>query len=154
MYIPQLKFSNKLAIWIDDRPRWNRDRTKVEWINKFGTTAWTLNEQILEESQLTEPPDYSWFKKDSARPALVGEGQLSQFIRAWANVPLDSQASLDNPAALAKGDVSELRALLKDIPTNEVKILNGVKKVEKDGKVSYFAAAYTGYFDRANRIRL
>lgn len=153
LYNPQYKFSNKLAIWLDDKVRWNQDHTKVEWINKFGQNAWTTAEQNLEGTQLTEPPSgdkYNWFKKEGARPALSGEVQLAQFIQAWANTPLDAQCTLDKPQALAKGDFTEIRALLKAIPTNEVKILNGVKKVEKDGKVNYYNATYSGYFGRAN----
>ena len=150
LYIAQYKFSNKLAIWLDDRPRWNNDHTKVEWINRFGQTSWTLKEQILEENQLEVPPDYKWFSTEGARPAFGGEGQLTKFIQAWANVPLDKQATLDKPEALAKGDFTEIRGLLKAIPTNEVKILNGVKKVEKDGKVNYYSTVYTGHFGRAN----
>lgn len=155
LFIAQINYNNKLAIWLDDRPRWNKDHTKVEWINKFGQNAWTTEEQNAAGTQLTEPPSgskYSWFKLEGARPALGGEVQLVQFIQAWANTNLDAQATLDNPTALAKGDFSEIRSLLRAIPTNEVKILNGVKKVEKDGKVNYYAAAYSGYFDRANRI--
>jgi hypothetical protein len=150
LYIAQYKFSNKLAIWLDDRPRWNNDRTKVEWINRFGGTAWTLNDQILEENQLEVPPNYTWFSKEGARPALGGEGQFTKFMQAWANSPLDAACSLDYPEKLAKGDFTEIRKLLKDIPTNEVKILNGVRKVEKDGKVNYYSAAYSGYFGRKN----
>jgi hypothetical protein len=153
VFIAALKYYNKLAIWVGDRPRWNREHNKVEWINKFGQNAWTTAEQIEAGTQLTEPPSgskYTWFKSEGARPALEGEVQLAQFLQAWANVPTDQQCTLDHPTALAKGDFSEIRGLLGKIPNNEVKLLNGVKKVEKDGKINYYAAIYSGHFARAN----
>jgi hypothetical protein len=149
LYHPTAKFYAKLAIWLEDRVRWNQKHTKVEWINKFGFTAWTLDDQILEGSQLEKAPAYSWWSTEGARPALNGEGKLSLFLQAWANIPKEKQGTLDNPSALAKGDYTEIKGLHAAISKNEVKVLNGVKKVEKDGKVSYYQAVYDGFFDRA-----
>jgi hypothetical protein len=131
------KFTAKKAFFIEDKVRLNKDGNKAEWINKFGVTAWTT-------SSINEVPSYDWFKKDGARPALVGEGQLTQFIRNWANVDQDMQASLDNPSLLAQGNVAELKALLAAIPNNEIQVLLGVK----DGK---YQDVYGNYYDRPYR---
>lgn len=127
-----VKIYPKRAFWLDSKVRKNKDGDKVEWINKFGLTAWGTE---------TTPPQYDWFKLDGARPALQGEGKLTRFIKAWANVDLDSQACLDNPMALAKGDLAEIKSLFAIIPNNEVQCLLFVND-------KGYQDVYDGYFDR------
>jgi len=137
----QGKFKAPLTFWLENRARWNKDRNKVEWINKFGVTAWGKSE--------TEPPTEKWFKEDMARPALVGEGKLSQFIASWANSARDQQAVLDNPMALATGDLTEIKALHAAIHNNEVRVLLGMKKTtDVKGNTNWWPTVYDGYFDR------
>lgn len=138
MIIESAKIYPKRAFWIENKVRKNKENTKTEWINKFGNTAWSDSE--------TTPPNYTWFKTDGARPALIGEGKLTKFIKAWANVDLVSQATLDNPTALAKGDISEIKALFAIIPNNEVQVLLGVRATDKGN----YQDVYDGHFDRAN----
>jgi hypothetical protein len=128
-----VKIYPKRAFWLEDKIRKNKDGSKTEWINKFGITAWSTD--------ATTPPQYDWFKLDGARPALVGEGKLTRFIKAWANVDLEQQACLDNPSALAKGDLTELKALFAVIPNNEVQCLLGVND-------KGYQEVWDGYFDR------
>lgn len=135
------KIFPKMAFFIEGKVRTNKDGNKIEWINKFGNSAWSTD--ITGQT----PPQYDWFKLDGARPALVGEVQLTNFIKNWANVDLKSQAYLDDPMALTTGNLTELKALFAAIPNNEIQCLLGVK----DNK---YQDVYTGYFDRANRMAL
>lgn len=131
------KIYPKRAFWIENKVRTNKEGNKYEWINKFGVTAWSTSS--------TEAPNYDWFKKEGARPALVGEAKLTKFIKAWANVDLNDQATLDNPVALAKGDLSEIKGLFAMIPGNEVQVLLGVNITEKGN----YQDVYDGHFERA-----
>jgi hypothetical protein len=135
---PHAKIYPKIAFFLENKIRKNKAGDKIEWINKFGGSAWSS------DISGQNPPQYDWFKLEGARPALVGEVQLTTFIKNWANVDLSSQATLDNPIALAKGDLTELKALFAVIPNNFVQVLLGVK----DGK---YQDVYSYHFDRANR---
>src|SRR5688500_2876358 len=52
LFHPVHKFYAKAAFWLENRVRYNKDGSKVEWINKFGNTAWSLSE--------ADVPEYSW----------------------------------------------------------------------------------------------
>lgn len=131
-----LSKSLKVSFWIEDAPRTNKDGTKEQWINKFGMTAWGKT--------VDTKPDEKWYSLEGCRKALVGEEDLTTFIKAWANVDPKDQASLDDMSKIAKGDLTEILALHKAIPTNQVKVLLGVK----DGK---YQDVYSKCFDRAYR---
>lgn len=128
------KISTKVSFWIEGKVRTNKEGNKYEWINKFGTTAWSTSKDVA--------PDYKWFKTDGAEPALIGEPTLISFIQAWANVDNKSQARLDDISKVAKGNVSEIKQLAKDLAKNEVGVLLYVND-------KGYQSVYTGYFARA-----
>lgn len=125
----------KVAFWLENEKRQNKDKSKDQWINKYGVSCW---------SAIGTQPSYTWFKMDGARTAYIGEELLVNFIKAWGNVDQEGQAVLDDPEALAKGDLKELVALHEAIKTNEVQCLLGVR----EGK---YQDVYTKYFDRPYR---
>lgn len=125
----------KVAFWIENKKRTNKDGSKEQWINKNGVTCWAAT---------GTKPTYEWFKMEGARVAYVGEENLTNFIKAWANVDQEGQAVLDNVEALAKGNIAELVTLHQSIQNNEVQCLLGVR----DGK---YQDIYSKYFDRPYR---
>ncbi|MFN7465286.1 MAG: hypothetical protein ACK53T_07870 [Planctomycetota bacterium] len=129
----------KASFWLENKPRTNKDATKVQWVNKFGTFAWSTNE--------TDAPNYEWFSKEGARPAFVGEEALVGFIKAWANVEQSSQAILDNMAALFEGNIKELTDTHNALKNNTVRALLGAQ----DGK---YQAVYTKFFQRSYQLSL
>ena len=128
----------KVALFLENRERVNKDGTKREWINDFGRTAWG--------SKDAPPTGLKWYDASTARPAKVGEGDLIAFIINWMNVAPTDEASLDNLEGLFKGDYSELKQLLTANPNNEVRVLLGVR----EGK---YQSVYNKYFDRATNKR-
>jgi len=135
------KINAKLALWIEDKVRVNQNGDKVQWVNKFGQFGWGADAQTM--------PTVEFFRKDGARPALIGEEKLTKFIISWANCGPDDQAYLDNPQKLAKGDPSEILALLNAIPRNELQVLLGViSTTDKNGNPVTYQAVYDGYFAR------
>lgn len=135
------KINGKVTFWLEDRIRYNKDATKVQWINKFGQTAWT--------SDVNTPPSYEWYKNEGVRPAIVNEEKLVKFIQAWANTGAEDQSVLDYPNALAKGDLKELKGLHAAIPKNEIQVLLGVKEsTDKNGKATSYQTIYDNFFGR------
>lgn len=108
---------------------------KPQWINAFGVTTWS-----------DDTPNYDWYKLDGVRHAFVGEDTLIEFIKAYANVANGGKVSFDDPKAIAKGDVKEIKALIDALSENRVRVLLGVK----EGK---YQQVYTKHFGRLKPFR-
>lgn len=130
--------------------RYNKDKTKVQVIDKYGRTAWVT----IEQAKNHEIPMYSNgpanLDKDY-RPAYVGEEDLTNFLINYLNIPSpmkfnrndrtwymvddpsESECRLDCIDKYFKGDFSELRDALNLQPNNKVKICFTVRTAE-DGK--------------------
>jgi len=135
------KINAKLALWLENKIRRNKNGDKVQWVNKFGVFSWSPDEVQL--------PTYEYFKHDGARPAYIGEEKLVKFIIAWANCGPEDQSYLDNPGELAKGNMTELLSLYNAIPRNEFQVLLGVNNTaDSNGKPASYQAVYDGHFDR------
>ena len=90
---------------------------KAMWINNIGQMTWS-----------EEAPAYEWWKNsDSSRKAYVGEDTLVNFTKAWANVANGGKISFDTIDAIMKGDVKELKQLIKGLAANKLRVLVGVK---------------------------
>lgn len=124
----------KVAFFLEDQHRTNKEGTKAEWINDLGRTAWGTP---------TEPPkDFRWFDASTARLSKVGENELHLFIINWLNVQPGDEAKLEKFDALFDGNYAELLQLLAANPNNEVRVLLCIR----DGK---YQSVYGRYFDRA-----
>tara|TARA_R100001509_G_scaffold156249_1_gene119360 strand:- start:571 stop:1320 length:750 start_codon:yes stop_codon:yes gene_type:complete len=108
---------------------------KNQWINAIGQSTWSDGE-----------PEYDWFKKEGLRKALTGEETLINFVKQWANVANGDEVYFDSIAKIVKGDVTEVKALVKLLENNEVRLLIGVK----DGK---YQTVYTKVFGRVKPQR-
>lgn len=144
--------------------RFNRDKSKVQVIDKYGRTAWVTSEEL----KTHQIPMYSNgpanLDKDY-RPAYVGEEDLTNFLIAYLNIPSvmkynnsegkwfmvdnpeDSECRLDHIEDYFKGDYSELKELLSYQPDNKLKILFGVRTSDNNKQ---YQAVYTKMFLRNN----
>ena len=139
-----------VSFFVDNRYFYNRDKTKVQVIDKYGRTAWVT----IEQAKNHQIPVYSNgpAKLDSNyRPAYRGEEELTQFILNYLNVtpidtynsttgewvtnshPEDCEGNLEKIQDYFKGDVSELKEFLTYIPTNRIKMLMGIR-TDNEGK--------------------
>ena len=133
-----------VSFFIDSRYFYNRDKTKVQVIDKYGRTAWVT----IEQSKNKQIPVYSNgpARLDADyRPALRGENELTQFILNYLNVtpidsynsntgawvtnphPEDCEGNLSKIKDYFKGDISELKECCSLMPNNRVKLLMGVQ---------------------------
>ena len=145
-----IEATTKVVFFLRQEYRFNRDQTKVQIIDKYGRTAWATSEEVKAKSipQYASGPanidvDY--------RPAFIGEEELTEFIKAYLNIPnpmnyvngtwvdktpaekAEAEARLDNVDAYFKGDFKELKRIISYQPNNKVKVLFGVKTTA-DGK--------------------
>ncbi len=150
-----IEMTTKISYFVRKEYRFNRDKSKVQVIDKYGRTAWVTKEQ----ANAHEIPQYkngpANLDKDY-RPAYVGEEDLTNFIKTYLNIPsvqkyVDGKWELvDNPAECEArldgidkffaGDFKELKEIMSYQPNNKVKVLFGVRTTD-DGK--QYQAAYT-----------
>lgn len=152
-----------MALFLQKRPRYNKEHTKVQVIDKYGRTAWPT----IEQAKNHEIPVYgngqaANIDKDY-RPAYVGEEELTNFLKTYLNIPnpmryvnntwvpadnlQDCEARLENIDNLFKGDFSEIREAVALQPLNKVKVSFGVRTTEDNKQ---YQAFYTPMFLRAN----
>lgn len=151
-----------VSIFLQKRYRYNRDKTKVQVIDKYGRTAWVT----LEQGKNHEIPMYSNgpanLDKDY-RPAYVGEEELTNFLIAYLGIPSvmkynqtegkwymvdnpeDSECRLDHIENYFKNDFTELKEAIALQPNNKIKIMFGVR-TNNEGK--QYQTAFTQMFLR------
>ena len=119
----------RLEVLLQDKARMSQTG-KYQWINSIGQSTWSAEE-----------PTYEWWKSAGQRKGYVGEETLINFVRAWANVANGDEAYFETMSAIAKGDTSEIKALVSVLKENQARVLVGVK----DDK---YQTVYTKYFGR------
>ncbi len=139
--------TSKLSYFIRNEYFFNKDKSKVQVIDKYGRTAWVT----MEQAKNHEIPMY---KNGPAnldtdyRPAYRGEAELTDFIKNYLNIPNvmdykngswvmksnpeDSEARLEKIVSYFTNDFSELQSILDLQPNNKVKVMFGVRS--SDGK--------------------
>lgn len=156
-----IEATSRMALFIRDQFRYNRDQTKIQVIDKYGRTAWVTKAEL----DAHEVPTYSNGNKANLdpdyRPCYQGEEDLTNFFRAFLNiqnpmvyknntwVPVDNLddclARFDNIANLFKGDFSELKTAWELQKTNKVKVLFGIRTTQEGKQYQTF---YTRMFLR------
>lgn len=151
----------KLSFFLTNMPKYNRDGSKVQVINKYGETTWL---SIEDAKNKVIPSNLSWFEAADIRPAYIGEAELTIFIKKYLNIPnksyrksngelvelenkADAEARLDCISNYFKGDFSELKTIASLLPNNEIKCMFGVRTTD-DGKM--YQAVYSHEFVKNN----
>ena len=147
-----------MTFFVDKSYRYNRDKTKVQVIDKYGYSAWATPEDLKNKATLKSSTGKALRITTEYRPAYNGEIQLIEFIKSylnfdealsyvngeWVKNPKvtnmeECECSLDMDK-LFKGNFSELNEVPKLMPKNKVKVMFGVRTTE-DGK--QYQAVYT-----------
>jgi hypothetical protein len=124
----------KLEILMQVSPKTSQTG-KFQWMNNIGQSTWS-----------EEAPTYDWWKPEGQRKAYTGEETLINFVKAWANVASGDEVYFETMKDIASGKLTELKALIKTLSNNEVRVLVGVK----DDK---YQQVYTKYFGRVKPQR-
>lgn len=156
----------KIAFFVNNAARKNKDNTKVQIIDKYGRTGWATQEEFKAKAipvtsmgkQITIDKDY--------RAAYFGEEELTKFMKTFLNIPSvqkynantgewhdvpDSEKPsceirFDHIKDWFKGDVKEIREAVSFQPTNTIKLLFGIRTTEKDGKTVQYQDVFTREF--------
>lgn len=152
-----IDMKTKVSFFITKEVRYNRDRTKVQVINKYGETTWL---PIENAKAGTVPENLSWFEPAEFRPAYIGEEELTNFIKKYLVIPnksyrnkngevielkdkTEAEARLDKIEDYFKGNVSELKAIINLQPNNKVKCMFGVRTTDDNKQ---YQAVFTQEF--------
>ena len=155
----------KLACYLRNEVRYNKNKTKCQVIDKYGRATWVTPEQLkghvipLDKNgnPLQIDADY--------RPAYEGEENLTNFIKAYLNIPNpmsyvngkwvenpkvkaeECECRLEHISDYFKGDISEIKSITTFQPNNKVKILFGVRNTDDNKQ---YQAAYVDMFLKNN----
>lgn len=121
----------KLTIFVSDALKGKADGSTTVWINNFGNVSST---------PAGETPSASWWKPAGQRVAREGEIELIKFLRSWVNAGSRDEVFIDDWDALLKGNVKELREIIKLYKDNIVRSMIEVR-ISKEGKM------YSGIYD-------
>lgn len=148
-----------VALFIRKEFKFNSDGTKVRVIDEYGNSGWATKEQCQNHTQLLSKVGKPLKISPNYRPAYVGEIELTEFIKAFLNIPeafeyIDGNwklkkdaelgiAAFTSPEKFFTGDFSEVTEAIAYRPDNKVKILFGVRKND-EGKM--FQAFYKEMF--------
>lgn len=107
----------KVSFFIENKISIAATSGNMEFINDFGQSTWAKSVEDLQEEK------YKWFNNTTARPAIVGETGLISFIKSWLSIGNKEEAKIDEIVALAKGNMSEIKPLIKQFPNKKVQVL-------------------------------
>ena len=129
----------KVAFFLENKERENKDGTKKQYINTVGSCSWADDENNLPK----------WFTERECRVAYVGEEDLYNFMRTWLGDLdyRDAETTLQLEwSKLMKGNVKDLRDQIGGEWCTNIVALATVKTVEKDGELKEYQGVYNKGF--------
>ena len=156
---PTAKCSNgielltKFSMFIRNEYRFNKDKTKVQVIDKYGRTAWVTKEQAKNHEIPVYKNGPANIDKDY-RPAYVGEEDITNFLKLFLGIsnvekwvkneatgrrevvglvdnPQDCECRLENIEDYFKGKFNEIKGAINLMPNNKIKVLFGVRTTDE-----------------------
>ena len=149
-----IELLTKVSMFIRKEYRFNKDKTKVQVIDKYGRTAWVTKEQAKNH----EIPVYSNGKPANIdkdyRPAYIGEEDITNFLKLFLGIPnvekwvkneetgkrevvglvdnpQDCECRLENIEDYFKGKFNEIKDAINLMPNNKIKVLFGVRTTDE-----------------------
>jgi hypothetical protein len=129
----------KMAIFIQNNPKTNKDGTKTLFINGKCQTFYSgsLDEAVAHVGKNNN----TWFSEVNARECFVGEDTLYSFFTALINADLmdkDTNIRFEDFDAILDGNVTELRNIVNSI-NRSIKVLIGIRN-------NQYLDVFTGFF--------
>lgn len=134
----------KVTFFLSKAVRVNKDKTKVQVIDKYGRTAWVTQDEFKTKSIPVYKNGPANLDKDY-RATYIGEVELTSFIRTYLGIqdvmeyvnntwvmkknPEDYEGRLDDLDSYfaPKNNIKEIKDLIKLLPENKIKVLFGVR---------------------------
>ena len=144
-----IEMINRVMFTLRNTPAYNKDKTKVQVIDKYGNTTWANTEDAKAGKKLYSVNGKELMLDSSYRMACVGEADLIAFLKAFLCVggafnyvnnawvkkdnADDFLFGLEHIKDYFNGDFSEIKDAIALQPNNKVKLLYGVRTTD-DGK--------------------
>ena len=148
-----IELLTKFSMFIRNEYRFNKDKTKVQVIDKYGRTAWVTKEQAKKHEIPVYKNGPANIDKDY-RPAYVGEEDITNFLKLFLGIsnvekwvkneatgrrevvglvdnPQDCECRLENIEDYFKGKFNEIKDAINLMPNNKVKVLFGVRTTDE-----------------------
>lgn len=149
-----IELLTKFSMFIRKEYRYNKDKTKVQVIDKYGRTAWVT----IEQAKNHEIPVYGNGKPANIdkdyRPAYNGEEVITNFLKTFLGIPnvekwvkneetgrrevvglvdnpQDCECRLENIEDYFKGKFNEIKGAINLMPNNKIKVLFGVRTTDE-----------------------
>ena len=130
------KFFNA-SFFLKDKPQESRNGNTTQYINSVGWTMYTDSPDNLSNA----------FKEHAYHVARQGEEELVRFIDAWLDIDRKQKYNLEFEwEQLMKGNVKEIRDLMKSDLPREVLAVATVRVQEKDGEIKEYQDVYNRKF--------
>ena len=148
-----IELLTKFSMFIRNEYRFNKDKTKIQVIDKYGRTAWVTKEQAKNHEIPVYKNGPANIDKDY-RPAYVGEEDITNFLKLFLGIsnvekwvkneatgrrevvglvdnPQDCECRLENIEDYFKGKFNEIKGAINLMPNNKVKVLFGVRTTDE-----------------------
>lgn len=156
-----IAFTTKATFFLKKAYRFNKDKTKMQFINQYGETGWLTK---AEADLKIVSDNMKWFDASNIRPLYMGEEELTGFLKAYLCIPNKSykkksgeivilddltkaEARLDTIDKLFTGNVKDLQDIINMRPDNLVKAVFGPKTTD-DNRV--YQDVFTPMFVKNN----
>ena len=164
-----IELLTKFSMFIRNEYRFNKDKTKVQVIDKYGRTAWVTKEQAKNHEIPVYKNGPANIDKDY-RPAYVGEEDITNFLKLFLGIsnvekwvkneatgrrevvglvdnPQDCECRLENIEDYFKGKFNEIKGAINLMPNNKIKVLFGVRTTDDNKQ---YQAVYNQMFLKNN----
>lgn len=137
----------RMSIYLENRPMFTTDGSKVKVIDKYGRTAWATKEEFKDKSIPVYNNGPARIDNDY-RACLVGEETLIKFVKTFLGIPdleaynkntkewkvvstpSDCEVSFDDVQKFFAGNVDEIRKTIAYQPNNTIKVMVGLKTTD------------------------
>ena len=142
-----IEMINRVMFTLRNTPAYNRDKTKVQVIDKYGNTTWADTETAKAGGKILTANGNSAKIDSSYRMACVGEAELVNFLKVYLcvadafNYVNGSWVKKDNADENVfglehikdyfTGDFTEIKEAIALQPNNKVKLLYGVRTTDE-----------------------
>ena len=160
--------TTRMTFFMEDSARYNKDRSKVQVIDKYGRTAWVTPEEF----KIGAVPTYSNgpAKIGEYRAAYVGEENIVRFLKTllgienidvykdskWVEnpIPTNCECQLDHIKDYFTGKFSELQNTIKLQPDNIIKVLFGVRITENGTYQTIYTEEFiSGNYNKYDKLK-
>lgn len=153
-----VEMTTKLSFFLRKEYQYNKDKSKVKIIDKYGRATWATVEEAKNKQIPMQKNGPATNIDADYHMAYIGEEELISFIKTYLNLPNvsayvngawipndkvapeDCEASFADINAFFKGNFKELADIIAMQPKNKVKVLFGVRTTDDNKTFQTFYA--------------